>query len=664
MAKHAHPSADRPEIRLEFETLISDLSSRFISLPPGEVSRGIEDAQRRICEVLGVDLSALWERKAAAGAPLTLTHFYSSQEDLLSPMRGMSAQEHFPWLQQEMLAGRSVAVSSLEDLPEAAALDRENLRLFGVKSNLTVPLSAGGASPVGALGFNTTRTERDWPDALVKRLQLVAQVFANALSRKRADEELRESEARLSLAADSAEAGLWTLDYGTGVLWATEMARAIFGYSLDEVLSIERFEASVHPEDWDLVRDAIDRSALEGDPVDMEYRIIVPGDDRVRWIASRGRPQSTSTGMTERLMGVSIDVTERKLAEEAFRASKARLEAGAELAGLAFYEGDFVGGVMYVDDRFRDLCGIPRNLCEGLQPLEFWLAHIHPDDLQRVVELRERLHDGRMSRFSLEYRFMHPNGRELWIQHLAAVASRDAAGRASRTYGVLRDITARRRAEDDLRDLSGRLIRAHEEERAMLARELHDDVTQRLAVLAIEVGRAELAAPDGAQARAMLSVREELVRLSEDIHSLAYHLHPSVLEELGLAEALRAECERRSRQGQIVLSVELDPLPAGVGRDVALCLFRVAQEALNNLVRHSGARAASVTLRQMDDGLLLAVGDDGVGFDPENSGAGERLGLVGMRERVRLANGTLDIESAPGRGTTIVAWVPADGEAR
>ncbi len=664
MAKHAHPSADRPEIRLEFEMLISDLSSSFINLPPGEVDRGIADAHRRVCEVLGVDLSTLWEGTDAVRDPLTLTHFYSSREDLLSPTRGMSAQEHFPWLQQEMLAGRSVAASSLEDLPEAAALDRENLRLFGVQSNLTIPLSVGGASPFGAVGFNTTRVERDWPDALVKRLQLVAQVFANALTRKRADEELRESEARLSLAADSADAGLWTLDYGTGVLWATEMARAIFGYSRDEVISMERFEASVHPEDWDLVRGAIERSAREGGPVDMEYRIIVPGDDRVRWIASRGRPQSTSVGEPERLMGVSIDVTERKHAEEALHASEARLAAGAELAGLAFYEVDFGEGIAFVDERFRDICGLPDPGGRDLQALEFWMEHLHHDDRQRVLHLREQLHDGRLARLSIEYRFLNPARGLVWIQHLAGVAKRDATGRALVAFGVLRDITARKRVEDELRDLSGRLIRAHEEERALLARELHDDVTQRLAVLAIEVGRAELAAPDGVQSQAMRSVREELVRLSEDIHSLAYHLHPSVLEELGLAEALRAECERRGRQGQIVLSVELDPLPAGVGRDAALCLFRVAQEALNNLARHSSARSASVALRQMDGGLLLAVGDDGVGFDPENPGAGRRLGLVGMRERVRLANGTLDIESAPGRGTTIVAWVPADGEAR
>jgi DNA-binding NarL/FixJ family response regulator/two-component sensor histidine kinase len=183
-------------------------------------------------------------------------------------------------------------------------------------------------------------------------------------------------------------------------------------------------------------------------------------------------------------------------------------------------------------------------------------------------------------------------------------------------------------------------------------------VTQRLALLAIEVGRAELAASEGPQAEAMRSVREGLVRLSEDIHSLAYQLHPSVLEELGLAEALRAECERLGRRCRVDLSVELDPLPEFLGRDAALCLFRVAQEALNNLSRHAGAHAANLTLRQMDGGLLLAVRDDGVGFDPASPGTGMSLGMASMRERVRLVNGTLDIESAAGQGTTVIAWVP------
>ncbi len=652
-----HPD-ERLESRLEFETLIADLSSRFINLPSADVAPAIEDVQRRICEVLGVDLSALWETASAAEGPLVLTHFHSSHEDLLPPMRGMSAQEYFPWLQREMLAGRTVAVASLDEFPDAAALDRDNLRLFGVKSNLTLPLSVGGAAPVGALGFNTTREERDWPDALVKRLQLVAQVFANALARKRADEALHESEARLALAADSAEAGLWTLDYGTGVFWATHRARAIFGYPPDEVVTMERFEASVHPDDRAFVRAAVERSARAGEPVDIEYR-IGSGDEGVRWVASRGRPHHGAAGEPEQLMGISVDVTDRRRDQEALVANEARLRAAADLAGLGFYEVDFVARTVYIDDRFRDLCGVPPEREPGLGALDFWMEHLHPDDRSRVLDARASLHDGSVPLLTLVYRFLHPTEGQRWMQHLGHVAERDATGHTVRAYGVLRDVTERKQAEDELRDLSRRLLRAHEDERALLARELHDDVTQRLAVLAIDVGQAESAAPEAGEA--MRAVREGLVRISEDIHALAYQLHPSVLDELGLVEALLAECDRQARQSALDLKVDLDPLPAVVGSDAALCLYRVAQEALNNIVRHAGANTASVTLRSMDGGLVLAVQDDGAGFDPGDPARSRSLGLASMRERVRLVDGTLDVESAPGRGTTVVAWVPTEG---
>jgi signal transduction histidine kinase len=247
---------------------------------------------------------------------------------------------------------------------------------------------------------------------------------------------------------------------------------------------------------------------------------------------------------------------------------------------------------------------------------------------------------------------------------VARVTSRDVHGRGIRTFGVLRDITNRKQADDSLRDLSQRLIQAQEDERALLARELHDDLTQRLAVLAIDVGRAEQGARDEAQAGALRAVREGLVRLSEDVHALAYQLHPSVLDELGLAEALRTECERVGGQGPVDVSARLDPVPGAVGKDAALCLFRVAQEALTNVVRHSRANAASVALRQQSGGVILAVRDDGVGFDPANPRTGRSLGLASMSERVHLVNGTLDVESAPGHGTAVIAWVPAKGGAR
>ena len=658
--EHTRRSAEPIGSRLEFETLISDLSSRFINLPAGEVDGAIESALGSVCELLGLDLAVLWQWSATAPDVIAPTHAYPALKGVLPPEP--LHEEQFPWIRQEILAGRVVALSSLEQFPANAAVDREYCRHYGVKSHLSLPLSVGGEPPVGLIGFNTLEAERDWPQAVVKRLQMVAQVFTNAMARRRADEALRDSEERLALAADSAESGLWVLDTTTGVFWATARARTIFGFSPDEVITMKRLEDAVHPEDWSLVRGALERAGSRGDPINVEYRVLT-GEGGARWVSSRGRPRLTSTGEPDRLMGVSIDISERKRAEEALRASEARLATGAELAGLAFYEVDFSGGTMYSDDRLRDLCGVPPERVAGLGVLEFWMEHVHPDDRPRVMELRRQMHGGEQEWFSIEYRYQHPDGAERWIQHLAGAAARDVRGRAIRTYGVLRDVTVRKQAEEESRDLSRRLIRAQEEERALLARELHDDVSQRLAVLAIEVGRAELAAVDGEQAEAMQSVREGLVSLSEDVHSLAYQLHPSVLEELGLAEALRAECERRTRRGELDISVDLGPLPHALTRDSALCLFRVAQEALSNVARHAGAGHANVTLRQVGDGLLLAVADDGLGFEPGRSGEGMHLGLASMSERVRLVRGTLDIESAPGQGTRVVAWVPVGEEA-
>jgi PAS domain S-box-containing protein len=350
---------------------------------------------------------------------------------------------------------------------------------------------------------------------------------------------------------------------------------------------------------------------------------------------------------------------ERREMVAALRETEARLSSGADLAGLAHYEMDYARGVSSADDRFFDICGTPPDERQGLQALHFWMDHLHPDDRSRVMETRERLHDGRLDRFETEYRYAHPTRGQRWIHHLARVSRRDAAGRLAASYGVFRDITEGKRADEELADLSRRLIRAQEEERAMIARELHDDVTQRLAVLAIDAGRAELSAPSGEQAEAMRSLREGLVRISEDVHSLAYELHSSVLEELGLVEALRAACERLGRRSRVEVSLDLDAKADQLPRDAALCLFRVAQEALNNVVRHSRGRVARVALQPVDGGVLLAVRDDGVGFDPAGPGPRKSLGLASMRERLRLANGTLDIESAPGNGTAVIAWVPA-----
>ena len=192
----------------------------------------------------------------------------------------------------------------------------------------------------------------------------------------------------------------------------------------------------------------------------------------------------------------------------------------------------------------------------------------------------------------------------------------------------------RRRSEAAAHELGGRLITAHEEERARLARELHDDVTQRLAVLAIDAGREERKSPGIAGGSPMRAMREGLVRLSEDVHALSYRLHPSILEDLGLTEALKSECERFSQTNSTQLETSVQDLPETLPHDVALCLFRIAQEGLRNIARHAGASQAEVRLQRLDGGLQLTVRDDGAGFDPAQHRTRPSLGHASMRQRV------------------------------
>jgi PAS domain S-box-containing protein len=650
---------DQEPRRLEFERLISDLSSKFINLPPADLDGAIENYLKRVCEFLGFDQSVLWQTSAEDISTFAATHSYDRRG---TPHAERMTPGHFPHVREQMLKGRTFSFSSVGELPPEAAVDANHVRLFGIKSDLTIPLWVGGESPVGALAFNTMQAERDWPDPLVKRLELVAQILGNALARRRADEALRASEERLALAADSAEAGLWALDFETTAIWATGRARRVFGYSGDEPMNIELLHASVHPEDWGRVRDSIELSR-SGEPADTEFRVL-PQDGGVRWVLSRGRPHFDAAGKPDRLTGVCIDITEKRGEQEALRTSEARFAVACQLARLGFYEANYATGFLFMDERCRAMCGLPfGGELTAETTAAFIVEHVHPDDKPRFVEIRERLHDGMIEEATVEYRFVNPVRGPMWMRHTVRVAERDSTGRAVRTLGVLQDTTGAKRVEEELHSLSRRLIAAHEEERASLARELHDDITQRLAVLAIDVGRVEAAENGEHQTEALQAIGETLVRLSDDVHTMAYHLHSSILEEIGLAEALYEECLHRNNteEGGPEHLLEVGDLPSFIGPDATLCLFRVAQEALNNVSRHAEATLAHVRLYGDKKCVRLEVIDDGVGFNPETPRRRQHLGLASMQERVQLAKGSMQVLSTPGVGTTVIAVVPCDG---
>jgi signal transduction histidine kinase len=281
---------------------------------------------------------------------------------------------------------------------------------------------------------------------------------------------------------------------------------------------------------------------------------------------------------------------------------------------------------------------------------------VHPDDRASLRQAINGALEGD-GQYETEYRVMLPDSTARWIAARGRIEF-DHHGKPRQLRAISIDITERRRAEDEARDLNGRLITAHEDERARLAHALHDDVTQRLALLAIDAGRSEKGLGDTVAGQAMRSIRHDLVQLSEDVHALSYALHPAILEDLGLVEALKAECGRFGAVEGIRTSFRATDDIDEPTRALSLCLYRVAQEALRNVARHSSASSVEVELRAATGELELDVQDNGVGFDPTRKQARPSLGLAGMRQRLSLVDGELLIQSALGGGTRIVARAP------
>jgi len=209
--------------------------------------------------------------------------------------------------------GELVVVNRVEDLPAEAEAERRLCRAKGTKSFLSIPMLSGGRT-LGSCALVAVNAERVWPQDLVQRMRLIAEVFSGALARKRAEESLRESEARLSLAASSAEAGLWVLENATGAIWATEKTRDLYGFAPDQELNFEVFIRVVAPEDRERIRRRVEQAMRTRGDFREEYRILHP-DGTTKWMAARGRPYSNQSGEPERLMGVSLDISDRKQME-------------------------------------------------------------------------------------------------------------------------------------------------------------------------------------------------------------------------------------------------------------------------------------------------------------------------------------------------------------
>jgi PAS domain S-box-containing protein len=293
------------------------------------------------------------------------------------------------------------------------------------------------------------------------------------------------------------------------------------------------------------------------------------------------------------------------------------------------------------------------------------IVDILPPDLASVF-MRELAHAARSEETRVVEYSLPMNGEVRHYETRLVPCERDTV------LSMVRDITARKRTEAELRaserqlhdtnarnhDLAGRLIAAQEAERRRVARELHDDLSQKLALLSID---AELVLAGGATRQSSVSrvkeISDRAIEIASDIHRLSHELHPAKLGAIGLVPSLAALCRDASLQHHIAVDFAPGEVPLGVGADTSLCLYRVTQEALRNIVKHSGATRAMVRIAREGDDLVLQIADQGAGFVPRGSDRGG-LGLVSMRERVSFIGGQIVIHSAPGEGTRIGVRVP------
>jgi len=473
---------------------------------------------------------------------------------------------------------------------------------------------------------------------------------------RRAEAERNVADDRLRLAMESGKSVGWDWDLKTNRdTWFGDLA-TIFGIASNLYVGhVEDFRRSVHPDDrglvWKAVKDAIESHS----PYTAEFRVVW-ADGTVRWVAAKGQFYYSAAGDAERMLGMAVDITERKDAEELLRRKEMELKEAQRLAGVGSWQWDQdTDAVVWSEELYRiagrdpSLPAVNYKEHGQLFTRESW------ERLQGAVETA--LLTGEPYELVLE--MVRADGTHRWIM-ARGEAQCDSTGHLAGLRGTIQDITERKVAEDALSSMNGRLIEVQESERARIGRDLHDDIGQRLAALAMALEHVKGLQPDasGEAVSCLDALQEQTAEIITAVQALSHELHPPRLMYLGVVSAMQGFSGELSRQKHVEIDFRHENVPRSVPPDVSLCLFRVLQEALHNAVRHSRVRQFNVHLRGTGDAVHLAIRDEGVGFDVDAASRGLGLGLNSMRERLKLVGGELFIESQSTRGTTVLARAP------
>lgn len=554
----------------------------------------------------------------------------------------------------------AVALALLALLTLILLIDRMR-RTWATRALLNALTTAGTTSGdpfFHALATNLGRAFKADPDALANLSSVFAQRAFLETKRRQSDQALQASEAKTRAILQALPDLMFVQDRtGTFVdYYAVENL-----YTPPDQFLGKTFQDVLPPETAAIIAPAFLRVAESGQPETVEYQLTMSGEER----SFEARMVQLAPN---NVLSIVRDLTDAKRATASLEQSRYLVQRLAEtIPNVVFLYDLTTRRNIYVNDRSEVVLGYTAQEVMEMGD-QFLPRTMHPDDvvgLHRLGEMYGRATDGEI--FESLFRFRHKNGEWRWISRCATVFARDAAGRPTQILGSATDVTALKTAEEELRSLSSRLRTTQDEERRRIARELHDGVAQCLfgisAFLATLRTSVKVSSPE---ADTLAEVAHHCDEGLKQVRLLSYVLHPPMLDEVGLTSALKWFADGLERRSNIDIEFEagdeMERLPIGVERD----LFRIVQEALSNVVRHSGSQRAVIRLMRQQARVMLQIQDFGrgmpTGYEPgDHRQQGGGLGIVGMRERLRYVNGRLEIQTGP-QGTTLTAIVPLGAE--